>query len=158
MSEHITRSVIVKANTNEAYRAWENFENFPLFMENIKSVSKLQGRNSHWVMQGPLGKDIEWNAATTLLEPNQRIAWSSTDGDLKTSGQVTFAPVGERETQVTVMLYYVPPAGLAGDIVAKLFGNPEKKLESDLKRFKAYIEGMPERTAMQERDLPSSSE
>lgn len=152
MPEHITRSIIVKARVAQTFRAWENFENFPHFMEHIKSVEKQGGRKSHWVMEGPLGKDIEWDAATTLLEPNQRIAWTSTDGDLKTSGQVTFAAIGENETQVTVMLYYVPPAGMAGDIVAKLFGNPEAKLESDLRRFKAWMEGMPERTAVEEKE------
>ena len=129
MPEHITRAIIVKAGVSQTFRAWENFENFPHFMEYIQSVQKLEGRKSHWVMEGPLGKKIEWDAATTLLEPDQRIAWSSTDGDLKTSGQVTFAPIGENETQVTVMLYYVPPAGLAGDLVAKMFGHPESKLE-----------------------------
>jgi hypothetical protein len=33
--------------------------------------------------------------------------------------------------------------------VEKLFANPEKQLEEDLENFKAYIEGMPERTAME---------
>ena len=152
MQDHMTRSIIVKAGVSQTFRAWENFENFPNFMEHIKSVEKQEGRKSHWVMEGPFGKDIEWDAATTLFEPNQRIAWSSTDGDLKTSGQVTFAPIGENETQVTVMLLYVPPAGLAGDLVAKLFGNPEGKLDSDLRRFKAWMEGMPERTAVEEKE------
>jgi hypothetical protein len=31
MSE-ITRSIIVKADAETAFRAWSNFENFPMFM------------------------------------------------------------------------------------------------------------------------------
>jgi uncharacterized membrane protein len=150
MSEHITKSILVKANVEDAYRVWHNFENFPRFMEHIKSVQKTGERTSHWVMEGPLGKDLEWDAETTLDEPNTRIAWSSTGGDLKTSGQVTFTQLGKGDTQITVMLLYVPPAGLAGDMVARLFGNPEGKLEADLKRFKSFIEGMHERTATQD--------
>jgi len=150
MAEHITKSILVRSNVEDAYRVWRDFENFPQFMEHIKSVRKSGERSSHWVMEGPLGKDLEWDAETTLDEPNTRIAWSSTQGDLKTSGQVTFTQLGKGDTQVTVMLLYVPPAGLAGDMVAKIFGNPEGKLEADLKRFKAFIEGMHERTAAQD--------
>jgi uncharacterized membrane protein len=154
VSEHITKSIIVKSNVERVYEAWVNFENFPTFMKNIKSVKKTGDRNSHWVMEGPLGKDLEWNAEVTLLEPNTRIGWSSTDGDIKTSGQVTFTQLGKGETQITIMLLYVPPAGIAGDIGAKLFGNPEARLEEDLRNFKAFIEGMPERTAQADRDKP----
>ncbi|HEX2980647.1 MAG TPA: SRPBCC family protein [Anaerolineaceae bacterium] len=150
MSEHITQSIIVKAPVDRVYRYWENFENFPAFMQNIKSVRKTGLRASHWVMEGPLGIDLEWDAETTLLEPNTRIAWNGAAGDVKTSGQVTFTQLGREETQITVILYYVPPAGLAGDLVAKLFGNPEKKLEEDLRNFKKQIEDMPERTSPRE--------
>ena len=59
MSEHITRSIIVKASTKEAFQAWENFENFPQFMQYIQSVTKLDGKTSHWVMLGPLGRRVE---------------------------------------------------------------------------------------------------
>ncbi|MGE5224049.1 MAG: SRPBCC family protein [Omnitrophica WOR_2 bacterium] len=34
----ITRSIIVQASADEAYQLWHNFENFPMFMQNIKSV------------------------------------------------------------------------------------------------------------------------
>lgn len=140
MSEQITRSIIVGAPVQEVFNLWENFENFPYFMQNIKSVRKTGFNTSHWVMQGPLGKDIEWNAETTLNEPPTRIGWNSINGDLKTSGQVTFTDLNNGQTQITVMLKYIPPAGLAGDAVAKLFGNPEKKLEEDLANFKIYLE------------------
>lgn len=147
MADQITRTIIVKAPAEAAYRAWENFENFPLFMTYIKSVHMTGDRTSHWVMQGLLGKKLEWDAETTRLEPGKRIAWNSKrDSSLKTSGQVTFNQLPDGDTEVTVTLHYDPPAGWAGDLVAELFGNPEKKLEADLGNFKAYIEGMPDRT------------
>ena len=33
----------------------------------------------HWVMKGPLGTDIEWDAETTRMDENERIAWNSKD-------------------------------------------------------------------------------
>jgi uncharacterized membrane protein len=147
MADQVTKSVILKGDVGKIYKLWANFENFPHFMQNIKSVTKMGDKWSHWVMEGPLGARIEWDAETTRMEPNKRIAWNSKDNStLKTSGQVTFNQLSNHETEVTVMLHYDPPAGLAGEVVAKLFDNPERKLEEDLENFKAYAEGMYERT------------
>ncbi len=147
MADTVTQHVIVKASVDQAYQAWADFENFPHFMHYIQSVTKMDAKTSHWVMQGPLGRRVEWDAETTRLEPNQRIAWNSKQNSaLKTSGQVTFTPLGQNETDITVSLHYDPPAGLAGDVVAELLDNPGAKLSEDLRNFKAYIEGMPERT------------
>lgn len=149
MQEQITRSIIVKANPEEVYKVWSNFENFPYFMKHIKSVSMTGPNSSHWIMDGPLGKDIDWVAETTTNEPNQRIGWSTKDrdnGDIKTSGQVTFKPLSKDETEVTVMLQYVPLGGVVGNVGAKLLAQPEAQLEEDLSNFKSYIEGHYERT------------
>jgi uncharacterized membrane protein len=146
MSEQITKSIIIKADVEDLFNSWANFENFPRFMENIKSVTKTDERMSHWVMQGPLGAPIEWDAETTRLEPHDRIAWNSKDNSaVKTSGQVIFKELGPIETEITVTLHYEPPAGMVGDIVTQLFSNPEKRLEEDLRRFKEYVEDTPNR-------------
>ena len=134
------KSIIVKAPLADIYEVWANFENFPNFMQHIRSVTKTGERTSHWVMDGPLHSRLEWNAETTRLDENSRIAWSSTDGDIKTSGQVTFNALNDDEVEVTVMLRYIPPAGVAGDLFAALFADPAGKLEEDLRNFKRYIE------------------
>ena len=149
MSEMITRSIIVKADASEAYRVWKNFENFPMFMKDIQSVKNTGDRTSHWTVKGPLGVSVEWDAETTRLDENKRIAWNTKDhvGDLTTSGQVTFNSLPAGETEVTVVLQYDPRAGMTGDAVTKLLGNPEERVEEDLRSFKNYIEGRYERTA-----------
>lgn len=136
----IVKNIIVKAPMQDIYQAWANFENFPHFMQHIRSVTKIDERRSHWVMDGPLHSRFEWDAETTRLEENKRIAWSSTGGDIKTSGQVTFNALPSNEVEVTVMLRYIPPAGIAGDLFATLFTDPEGKLAEDLRNFKRYIE------------------
>jgi uncharacterized membrane protein len=144
MQEKITRSIIVKSTPEQVFRVWSNFEEFPRFMRYIDSVQKTGDRTSHWVLSGPLGKDIEWEAEITNHEPNQRIGWSTKDrdGDITTSGQVTFQPLSDGETQVNVLMNYTTQKGVVGDVVARLFANPEKQLEEDLSNLKAYIEGM----------------
>lgn len=142
MTQQTTKSIIVNASVEDAYKIWSNFENFPNFMANIDEVKKTGPRTSHWKMSGPLGYKVEWDAETTTMEENSRIAWNNRDnGDITTSGQVTFKELETKQTEITVTLQYVPPLGVAGEIVAALFSNPEKKLEEDLHNFKRYAEG-----------------
>src|SRR5438270_2511684 len=137
MPDKFTQSIVVQSSVDDVYRLWANFELFPKFMQDIKSVTRLDDRTSHWVMKGPLGTDIEWDAETTRMDPNERVAWNSKDNSaVTTSGQVTFRSLGVNETEVTVTLQYDPPAGAAGQALASLLANPEKRVRDDLENFK----------------------
>ena len=141
MSEQqTTRSIIVKGSPSELYRLWADLESFPRFMKNVKSVTKTADRMTHWVVEGPLGKTVEWDAETTRMEEGQRLAWNSKEGSqVKTSGQVVFTELPKGETQVTVTLLVVPQGPLAA-MAAGLFGKLDETLEEDLRSFKAYAE------------------
>jgi uncharacterized membrane protein len=140
MSEqHTTRSIIVKGSPSELYHLWADLESFPRFMKKVKSVSRTGDRTTHWVVEGPLGKDVEWDAETTRLEEGKRLAWNSKEGsNVKTSGQVVFTDLPQGETQITVTLMVVPQGKVGG--AAGLFGNLDSTLEEDLRSFKAYAE------------------
>lgn len=141
MADQVTKSVIVKVDVAQAFNLWANFDNFPKFMKYIEAVTKAADGTSHWVVAGPLGRKLEWTAETTRMEPNKRIAWSTKDhSGTTTSGQVTFNDLPNDETEVTVVMHYVAPAGPAGQILADIFSNPEKRLEEDLYNFKKYAE------------------
>ncbi len=144
-----TKSIIVKGDVATLYRLWADFENFPSFMKDIKSVTKTGDRTSHWKMEGPLGKNIEWDAVTTAMDVNQRIAWKSTGGDIETSGEVRFdSPLqglNAAETEVTFTQHY--EAGGFGETIARMFDDPDKKLEEILRDFKSYAEGRAQRSA-----------
>ena len=141
MPDKFTQSIVVLSNVSDLYRLWANLENLPRFMRDIESVTMLDERTSHWVMKGPLGANIEWDAVTTRLDESERIAWNSKDHSLlTTSGLVTFRAMSTNETEVTVTLQYAAPAGAAGQAVADLFAQPEKRVREDLERFKRYVE------------------
>jgi uncharacterized membrane protein len=141
MADQTTKSIIVGAPVANVFAAWADFENFPRFMEDIKSVTRTGEKATRWVARGPMGHDVEWEAETTRFEPNKRIAWRSTDDSpVTTSGQVTFNPLSPSQTEITVTLQYVPPGGIAGEAAARLLSDPEEMLEKDLRRFKSYVE------------------
>jgi uncharacterized membrane protein len=142
VDNQITETIIVQGKAADLYELWADFENFPKFVTRIKSVEKTGEHSSHWVMEGPSGMSIEWDAETTRLERNKRIAWSSTGGDIKTSGQVTFNPLPQHETEVTVTLHYVLPNHPDQSAIAELFKDVKEDLQRDLRNFKAYAEGM----------------
>jgi uncharacterized membrane protein len=141
MSEQVTRSIIVGVDAATAFALWARFENFPAFMSHVRSVTRTGEDTSHWVAEGPMGKDVDWEARTTRVEPNKRIAWnSSPDSQVRTSGQVTFNELDPHQTEITVMMQYVAPAGSVGGALAALVADPAGKLEEDLLRFKHFAE------------------
>ena len=76
------------------------------------------------------------------METDKRIAWRSIDTDdanVKTSGQVTFNELPNNQTEVTVTMHYVPPAGIVGEVAAELFANPEKRLAHDFWRTSSAL-------------------
>jgi uncharacterized membrane protein len=146
MTRQISKSIIVNAPTNHAYNLWADFSQFPKFMEHVKSVSITGPTSSHWVVVGPAGSHIDWNAELTRAEPFNRLAWNTKDkkGFMTTSGQVTFTPLEGDKTEVTVTMQYTPPAGQIGDWVANLLIKPEESVASDLRRFKEQVENSAE--------------
>lgn len=140
---HIVKSITVDRSPEELYQTWRNFENLARFMPHVLSVNTTSDRHSHWVVQGPAGKELEWNSELTEDHPNERIAWRSMPGaDLDNSGSVTFeaAPAG-RGTVVRVEMSYTPPGGMLGNRIAKFFHKtPEQVLPMDLHRFKQMME------------------
>lgn len=136
----IRKSIDVEAPVHRAFRLWSDFESFPGFMEHVQEVRRTGDRTTHWKVEAPLGRFVEWDAETTALDENRHIAWRST-GDVGTSGVVRFQPYGPARTRVDVEMEYRPPAGRIGETAARIFENPAKDVEQDLRRFKDLAEG-----------------
>ena len=137
----VEKEITVAAPVTTVYQVWHNFENFPRFMDNIQEVRVVGGNRSHWRARGPLGRDAEWDAEITLDEPEHTIGWRSIPGssNVKTAGRVNFDRM-DGATRLRVTVQYEPSGGVAGDVVAKIFANPERQIEGDLQRFKEAVE------------------
>ena len=139
---HIEKAITVSSTPKELFRFWRNFENLPRFMEDLESVTRLDETRSHWVANGPGGKQVEWDAEIYNEKENELIAWRSLPGsDVTNAGSVHFEEAPGHGTYVKVVLNYNPPGGKAAHFFAKLFGKePGQLIEHNLRRFKQLIE------------------
>lgn len=139
----VSRTVTVNRPRRELYDFWRNFTNFPKFMNNIRSVEKLDEKRSRWVIEAPAGTSIEFVSVITEEEPGRLIAWESEEGaTVRNAGRIEFldAPPG-RGTMVRATISYDPPAGTAGRLIAKLLQRePNVQARRDLRRFKQLME------------------
>jgi uncharacterized membrane protein len=140
---HVEESMTINRSPWDLYQFWRNFDNLPRFMRHVESVKVIDEKKSHWVVDGPAGKRVEWDAEIINDEPNSLIAWHSLAGaTVDNAGSVRFVPGPEgRGTEVRVVIDYIPPAGVVGKWVAALFGkNPASEIREDLRRFKRVME------------------
>lgn len=141
MAVQLTESVIIKGSAEEIFDIWSDLEFLPSVIDDIKEVHQIDELRSHWTVKGPLGKDFSWVAEITRFEEDRRIAWRTLEGDIKTSGQVTFKDLPQEDnTEMTVMMQYVPPAGKVGEVASKILEGPRGKLNEGLHDFKKYVE------------------
>ena len=143
--EEAVCTIDIAAAPDVVFDVWSRYENFPHFMSHVTEVRDLGENRSHWIVQGPGGIDVEWNAVLTSAERPHRLAWhSEPDASVDHEGTVLLEPLGEG-TRATVRMSWRPPAGSAGKALAVLTGtDPQSALEDDLYRMKEFIErGLP---------------
>ncbi len=139
----VDKSITIAKSPEELYSLWRNLENLPRFVQHIHSVVVLDDKRSHWILKGPSGKILEWDAEINNEQPDELIGWRSLPGsDIDSAGSVHFQPApGGRGTEVKVELQYNPPGGVLGAAFAKLMGeNPANQIKEDLRRLKQMME------------------
>ena len=142
MAQQVEGSIEAQAPVQTVYEYWRNLENLPNFMSNIEEVRSTGPDTTHWVVKGPLGYRMEFDARTTQDEPNSAIGWNTVDGDVQTSGQVRFQELGPDRTRIDVTMNYAnPPGGKVGEAASKAVANPKLMMEQDLRNFRDIIEG-----------------
>jgi len=135
MSE-IVEAVDVDVPVRTAYDQWTQFETFPEFMDGVKSVRQLDDTTLEWVAE-IAGREKRWQATITEQQPDQRIAWTATEG-AHNAGVVTFHHLDDRRSRVTLQLDVEPDGAI--EAVGDALGVVRSQVKDDMKRFKEFIE------------------
>lgn len=132
----IIESIDVDVPVRIAYDQWTQFEEFPKFMEAVEKVEQLDDTTLRWTAE-IAGVKKTWKATITEQTPDQRIAWTSTEG-AENAGVVTFHRLDDRKTRVTLQLDVEPEGPI--ESVGDALGLVGRQAKGDLERFKEFVE------------------
>jgi len=133
----VSKYIRIDAPPQQVYELWRDPTSFPDFMPGVRSV-EARGDHWHWQVEGP-GAPVDFDTEIVEDIPGERLAWKSVGGQVATSGAVRFDD-RDGATDVEYAMEYEPPAGKAGEIVAKLFADPEDSVQRSLDAFKQIVE------------------
>jgi len=150
----VHKTLRVNAPVDQVFELLARYENFPLFMRNVRRVLTHPDGRSHWTVAGPAGVSFEWDAVTTRFEPNRLIAWRTVSSAVRHRGSIRLE-AHNGGTRLEIQLSYAPPGGALGHALACVLGSdPKTELDEDLLRLKRFLEsGKPARDAV--RPIPS---
>lgn len=137
----IQQSLYVDAPLERVYSFGTSYANLPLFLSNVHKVSDLGCGRSRWIVGGPAGERVAWNAVVTEREANRLLAWRSEPGSvLDNAGVIRFGREGPG-TRIDFRFCYSPPGGRAERALAEFFGaDPRAKVNEDFGRLKTLLE------------------
>lgn len=139
----VDHSVSVMVSPQEAYEFVRDLRQWPVYLKHVQNVQVIDHKHSHWTVKAPAGTTVEWDAEIINEIPGQTIAWRSINSpDIESAGSLRFEALpGDRGTMIRASFQYLPPAGVLGIAIAKLFGEePEIQVKDDLRRLKQLLE------------------
>lgn len=149
----VVESIDVNVPVRTAYDQWTQFEEYPRFMDGVKSVQQLDDTHLHWKAV-IAGQQKDWDAEITDQHPDERVAWRATAG-AQNAGVVTFHRLDDSTTRVTLQMD-VDPDGLV-ETVGTALGVLQRRVKGDLERFKEFIEARGVETGGWRGEIPAGS-
>jgi uncharacterized membrane protein len=140
---HIRARITIHRPAEEIYNFLRNFNNLPLFLPQLKSMTIYDDLHSRWTLYGPMNKLLKWDIEIVNDEPNRVIAWRTASNPyLSHAGAVRLKP-SETEwgTDVSIEMEYMPFGGkVAAMLLAMLGQSPEDDISHGLWRLKRLME------------------
>ncbi len=119
--------VVVKAPIARVYEQWSRIEDLPGFITSLREVRRIDDTHFSYVWH-PNGDNQQGIFQIVLQIPGRRIAWRTMSNGFM-SGVVSFEPVSEQKTEITLKIRSIfDPPSLA------------RRLEEYLNNFKRLVE------------------
>jgi ribosome-associated toxin RatA of RatAB toxin-antitoxin module len=154
MTTKVNKTIMVNVAVSTAYNQWTKFEEFPHFMGGVERVTRLSEDRLEWVAE-IAGVHRRWEAKIVQQDPDRAVAWAAVEG-AKNAGWVEFKEAGPSQTSLHLSLEYEPHGVL--EFLGDKLHVVDRQAESDLKKFKEYIEKQaPETSATTETATAATS-
>lgn len=132
----IQRWTDVAAPIDKVYEAWTKFDEFPRFMHRVLNVEQKDRDKIDWQEKIWFSKR-QWEGRVTERKKNDRIVWTTSSG-MSHKGIVSFHKLADNLTRVMVTMEF-EPNGMVEKMASGL-RFVKRAVQSDLARFKAYVE------------------
>jgi len=141
----VSRSVIVLRSPEDVYRFWNETETIPQWMENVRSVKRLDHRRMFWSRVHPEAGILEWTTEVVSDVANQSLCWraiSASGSDYDLSQRLVLSNLGStRGTLVTLTLQYKMHTGLLHSGAPMIIGpDPQRYVRESLRKLKMLLE------------------
>lgn len=139
----VERTITVGKPADELYEMWRDPEQLTQVMGHFADVSSADEDGLRWTVQGPFGRDVEWETQFVEARAGEFLRWESPeDAAVPNEGSIRLAPApGDRGTEVTLRLQFDPPGGRLGGAAMKSSGFvPAVLAKKALHRFKSLAE------------------
>jgi uncharacterized membrane protein len=140
----VQRSITIGRPAEELHRLWREPATVGHVFGAAAQVTSTGPDRMRWVVQGPGGRQAEWDTQTVEDRPGEVLRWASLPGAaVPNEGAVRFRPApNDLGTEVTLALRFDPPSAGLGSALGALFGGAPGKLLATkvLHRFKSLAE------------------
>src|SRR3569833_2214232 len=131
----VQQAIEVSAPLHTVYEQLAAFENYPRFMSGVREVTPIGQDQTHWIMDVD-GKRREFDAQITERSHDERVSWSTTEGQMLAE-TISLRPMCESKTQIVALLEadiaFLMPSDRHG--LASL----TQRRKSDLTSFKSLV-------------------
>jgi uncharacterized membrane protein len=136
----LIETIDVDVPVAQAYDQWTRFEEFPEFLDEVESITQVDDTTTDWTVRiGPATR--AFRAVITEQHPEERVAWTSKDGDVDHAGVVTFHKLDDTHTRVTAQIDWEPTGFL--EKVGSAVGAGSHAIKKDLQNYKERVENAP---------------
>lgn len=149
----VVKTVDVNAPISKVYNQWTQFESFPEFLGGVDRITQTDDTHTHWVTSIG-GVTREFDTEITEQHPEERVAWKSTDGTTH-AGVITFHRLSDTRTKVTAQIDWAPRGFV--EKAGSVLGVDDRQVQSDLDRFKDFIESRGQATGAWRGDIDAGS-
>jgi len=141
----VSGSVIVLRSAEDVYRFWNETETIPQWMENVRSVKRLDQKRMFWSRLHPEAGILEWTTEAVSEVPNLSLCWRATSAsgsDYDLSQHLVLGDLGStRGTLVTLTLQYKMHTGLLHSGAPMIVGpDTHRYVRESLRKFKMLLE------------------
>jgi len=133
----VVETVDVDVPVTTAYNQWTQFEEFPQFLSFVESITQQDATHNHWKVN-IAGSEREFDTVITEQLPDDRIAWTSTGGEVDHAGVVTFHKLSDTTSRLAVQIDWEPEGFI--EKAGAALGIPNRAVKAELEKFKEFIE------------------